>query len=198
MAQLEIKNLHVALEDGTEINNTFTANLGIFARAAIDNVQNPRKVPGILAAERAIIEAARKQNPKVVVLLALVIPSGKLGNVNPDGGHPAVFKDENPAATPDARYKAIVQDSRHHDVILLSYEEIDERPGFGGDLGPAGDAAARPFNLRQVSHQGMLRMSWTGIMLLFRWNITQIEPASMITTTAIVKISDSIEPTSPR
>jgi hypothetical protein len=38
------------LEDGTEINNSFVANLGVFARAAVDNVQNPRKVPGILAA----------------------------------------------------------------------------------------------------------------------------------------------------
>jgi G8 domain len=38
------------LEDGTEINNTLIANLGIFARAAVDNIQNPRKVPGILAA----------------------------------------------------------------------------------------------------------------------------------------------------
>ena len=38
------------LEDGTEINNTLVANLGIFARAAVSNVQNPRKVPGILAA----------------------------------------------------------------------------------------------------------------------------------------------------
>ena len=37
-----------------------------------------KPVPGIIAAERTIIEAARKQNPKVVVLLALVIPSGKL------------------------------------------------------------------------------------------------------------------------
>ena len=37
------------LEDGTEINNTLTANLGIFARAAVVNDQNPRKVPGILA-----------------------------------------------------------------------------------------------------------------------------------------------------
>jgi len=37
-----------------------------------------KPVPGILAAERAIIEAARKQNPKVVVLLAQVITSGKL------------------------------------------------------------------------------------------------------------------------
>ena len=37
-----------------------------------------KPVPGIIAAERAIIEAARKQNPKVVVLLAQVIASGKL------------------------------------------------------------------------------------------------------------------------
>ena len=37
-----------------------------------------KPVLGIIAAQRAIIEAARKQNPKVVVLLALVIPSGKL------------------------------------------------------------------------------------------------------------------------
>jgi lysophospholipase L1-like esterase len=37
-----------------------------------------KPVHGIIAAQRTIIEAARKQNPKVVVLLALVIPSGKL------------------------------------------------------------------------------------------------------------------------
>ena len=38
------------LENGTETDNKFYSNLGIFARAAIDNAQNPRKVPGILAA----------------------------------------------------------------------------------------------------------------------------------------------------
>lgn len=38
------------LEDGTEIDNGFYSNIGILARAAVDNVQNPRKVPGILAA----------------------------------------------------------------------------------------------------------------------------------------------------
>ena len=37
------------LEDGTETDNKFYSNIGIFARAAIDNAQNPRKVPGILA-----------------------------------------------------------------------------------------------------------------------------------------------------
>jgi len=37
------------LEDGTEINNKLYSNLGILARAAIKNAQNPRQVPGILA-----------------------------------------------------------------------------------------------------------------------------------------------------
>ncbi len=38
------------LADGTEIENKFYSNIGIFARAAVDNNQNPRKVPGILSA----------------------------------------------------------------------------------------------------------------------------------------------------
>ena len=38
------------LEDGTETDNKFYSNLGVFARAAIRNPQNPRQVPGILAA----------------------------------------------------------------------------------------------------------------------------------------------------
>ena len=37
------------LEDGTEINNKLYSNIGILARAAIKNKQNPREVPGILA-----------------------------------------------------------------------------------------------------------------------------------------------------
>lgn len=41
------------LEEGTEVDNRLIANIGIFARAAIDNAQNPRKVPGILAAKTA-------------------------------------------------------------------------------------------------------------------------------------------------
>ncbi|HEY5204610.1 MAG TPA: hypothetical protein VIJ63_08435, partial [Roseiarcus sp.] len=37
------------LEDATETGNVFAENLGIFARAAIDNEQNPRKIAGILS-----------------------------------------------------------------------------------------------------------------------------------------------------
>ncbi len=38
------------LEEGAEINNKLYSNLGVMARAAVDNAQNPRKVPGILYA----------------------------------------------------------------------------------------------------------------------------------------------------
>ncbi|MEO6964441.1 MAG: chitobiase/beta-hexosaminidase C-terminal domain-containing protein, partial [Acidobacteriaceae bacterium] len=37
------------LEDSTEINNRLYSNIGIEARAAVDDALNPRKVPGILA-----------------------------------------------------------------------------------------------------------------------------------------------------
>ena len=35
-----------SLEDGTETDNKFCANIGIFARAAVDNPDNPRNGPG--------------------------------------------------------------------------------------------------------------------------------------------------------
>jgi hypothetical protein len=37
------------LEDATETDNNIFSNLGVFARAAVINAQNPRQVPGILA-----------------------------------------------------------------------------------------------------------------------------------------------------
>lgn len=39
----------------------------------------------------------------------IVIASGKIGEVNADAGHPAIFKDDNPAAAPEARYKAMIR-----------------------------------------------------------------------------------------
>jgi hypothetical protein len=62
------------LEDGTETNNKLYTNIGIFARGAVNNPQNPRQVPGILT-------------PKA--------SSGPLGfdllPVYSDSDHPSVF-----------------------------------------------------------------------------------------------------------
>ena len=50
------------LEDATEINNKLYSNIGIFARAAVNNVdQNPRLVPGILTAK-----TPTEENPKAI------------------------------------------------------------------------------------------------------------------------------------
>ena len=43
------------LEDGTETDNRFYSNVGIFARAAVEDSNNLRKVPGILAANGILL-----------------------------------------------------------------------------------------------------------------------------------------------
>lgn len=49
----------------------------------------------------------------------IVIPHGMMGKANPDGGHPAVFKDENPAAAAEAKYKAIVRSNSPKGLLAL-------------------------------------------------------------------------------
>lgn len=49
----------------------------------------------------------------------IVIPKGMMGKVNPDGGHPAVFKDDNPNAAPDAKYKAILRSNSPKGLLAL-------------------------------------------------------------------------------
>jgi cell migration-inducing and hyaluronan-binding protein len=67
------------LEDGTETDNKFYSNIGIFARAAVDNIQNPRKIPGILA---------DNQNPAIFVGPSTVNPGFPYRS---DSEYPSVF-----------------------------------------------------------------------------------------------------------
>ena len=62
------------LEEGTEIDNGFFSNIGILARGAVDNPQNPRKVPGILAAPFPAFDQKQEDVP-----------------YHSDVDHPAVF-----------------------------------------------------------------------------------------------------------
>ncbi|MGX5819313.1 hypothetical protein ACWKWU_14005 [Chitinophaga lutea] len=57
----------------------------------------------------------------------IVMISGRLDSVYPDLGHPAVFKDENPDAPADARYKAIVRDYSPATGVrgLLAFKSAD-------------------------------------------------------------------------
>jgi len=53
----------------------------------------------------------------------ITMAPGKVGAADPDPGHPAVFKDENPDCPPEARYKAIVRSQEPHG--LLAYKSAD-------------------------------------------------------------------------
>ena len=73
------------LEDGTETNNRLYANVGIFARAAVSNLQNPRNVPGILAAP---------DYPLIKQPDGSLLQAGPANDVVPyhsDWDHPSVF-----------------------------------------------------------------------------------------------------------
>lgn len=64
----------------------------------------------------------------------IVIASGRMGSFDIDAGHPAVFLDENPAAPPDARYKAFVRSATAKGLIALrspdgiQWSPMAERP----------------------------------------------------------------------
>lgn len=49
----------------------------------------------------------------------IVMITAKEGSLSMDPGHPAVFKDDNPAAAPDARYKAIIRSSGRNGLIVM-------------------------------------------------------------------------------
>ncbi|MEY4938361.1 MAG: hypothetical protein RIQ93_96 [Verrucomicrobiota bacterium] len=53
----------------------------------------------------------------------IVMVTGKVGQIDADAGHPAVFKDENPNASPDARYKAILRSRNPRG--LLAFKSAD-------------------------------------------------------------------------
>jgi len=68
----------------------------------------------------------------------IAIASGKYGSLKADAGHPAVFKDENPAAAPDARYKAIVRSSGKRGLLVFKspdgrrWSPLSKEPIFNG------------------------------------------------------------------
>ena len=53
----------------------------------------------------------------------IVMVTGKLGPLDVDPGHPAVFKDDNPAAPPEGRYKAIFRSRKPNG--LLPFQSAD-------------------------------------------------------------------------
>lgn len=68
----------------------------------------------------------------------IVMVSGPVGALNVDPGHPAVFKDDNPHAADDARYKAIFRSSKPNGLLPfkspdgIHWSPITDKPILSG------------------------------------------------------------------
>lgn len=91
----------------------------------------------------AILKASREHNPAEGLTGLLCFTEGVFVQVL-EGGRNAV----------NARYKHIVQDNRHRDLILLGYEEISERAFPGWAMGQV--------NLQRLNAALLLKYSETG------------------------------------
>lgn len=49
----------------------------------------------------------------------IVLTTGEIGTINVDAAHPAIFRDTNPAATPDARYKGMFRSDGDTGVVIM-------------------------------------------------------------------------------
>ncbi len=91
----------------------------------------------------AILKTSREHNPAEGITGLLCFAVGVFVQVL-EGGRDAV----------NARYKRIVEDTRHRDVVLLGYEEIAERAFPGWTMGQV--------NLHRLNPALVLKYSETG------------------------------------
>lgn len=108
----------------------------------------------------AILKTSREHNPSEGITGLLCYTDGVFMQVL-EGGRNAV----------NARYKHIVQDPRHKDVILLGYEEIEERAFPGWTMGQVNLHRLNPALLLKYSETGRLdpyTMSGRAMSALFQ------------------------------
>jgi len=108
----------------------------------------------------AILRISREHNPAEGITGLLCFTDGVFVQVL-EGGRNAV----------NARYKHIVQDRRHHDVILLGYEEITERAFPGWTMGQVNLHRLNPALVLKYSESGKLdpyAMSGGAMAALFK------------------------------
>ena len=108
----------------------------------------------------AILKSSREHNPAEGLTGLLCYSDGVFIQVL-EGGRDSV----------NARYKAIIDDPRHQDVILLSYEEIGERHFAGWSMGQVNLHRLNPALVLKYSANTKLdpyAMSGRALMALFQ------------------------------
>jgi hypothetical protein len=106
-----------------------------------------------------ILKQSREHNPAVGITGLLCYAGGIFMQVLEGGRTPV-----------NERYKAIIDDERHSDVILLSYEEIGERQFAGWSMGQVNLSRLNRAQVLKYSETGQLdpyTMSGTALMALF-------------------------------
>ena len=93
----------------------------------------------------AVLRQSTSNNPRLGVTGVLCF-SGEIFLQVLEGGRSQV----------SALYNRIAQDPRHHDVALLSYEEIDERSFAGWGMGQVNMARINPALLLKYSEAAVL------------------------------------------
>ena len=107
----------------------------------------------------SILRKSREHNP-VEGITGLLCYSDGIFMQMLEGGRDAI----------NARYNTIVRDERHHDVILLSYEEIGEREFAGWAMGQVNLSRLNPALVLKYSETSKLdpyAMSGHALMALF-------------------------------
>jgi hypothetical protein len=97
------------------------------------------------AALQAILKESEAKNPPLGVTGVLCYSSGLFLQVLEGGRTPV-----------NSLYNLIIKDERHTDVVLLSYEEIEERSFGGWSMGQV--------NLSRVNRSLVLKYSETGAL----------------------------------
>jgi hypothetical protein len=103
------------------------------------------KVPLTPETIDAILAASRKDNPQLGIT-GLLCHSGDIFMQVLEGGREQV----------NQLYTRICQDTRHHDVVLLRYEEITERRFAGWTMGQVNLARVNPSTLLKYSERPVL------------------------------------------
>ena len=93
----------------------------------------------------------------------IVMVPGPAGSASADPGHPAVFKDENPGAPADARYKAIIRSEKPHG--LLAFKSTDGLRWTPMSDGPVLTAGA--FDSQNLAFYDPLRREYRAYWRIF-------------------------------
>ncbi|MFM9917469.1 MAG: BLUF domain-containing protein [Rhizobacter sp.] len=109
----------------------------MYASRAADSVNQNELV--------AILKKSKANNPNVGVTGVLCFSSGIFLQVL-EGGRSKV----------SALYNKIANDPRHNDVVLLSYEEVDERRFAGWSMGRANLSRLNPALVMKYSESALL------------------------------------------